>query len=133
MHPMRFTLPGGECMRRRTRAAANRRASTLRRAFNFIRGVPLQRFYPQCESCSALQSVAVRSGAVRLVTHSVGVRYAVIAGAVVADDTRLAIATTAGGGVLVGCGVGAAPVDPSDDVDATVGIVDDVGNLDGIK
>ena len=69
------------------RAAANRRASTLRRAFNFIRGVPLQRFYPQCESCSALQSVAVRSGAVRLVTHSVGVRYAVIAGAVVGAAT----------------------------------------------
>ena len=38
------------------RAAANRRASTLRRAFNFIRGVPLQRFYPQCESCSALRA-----------------------------------------------------------------------------
>ena len=54
-------------------------------------------------------------------------------GAVVADDTRLASATTDGGGVLVGCGVGAAPVDPSDDDDATVGIVDDDWNLDGIK
>ena len=69
------------------RAAANRRASTLRRIFNHIRGVPLQRFYPQCESCSALQSVAVRAGAVRLVSHSVGVRCAVIAGAVVGVAT----------------------------------------------
>lgn len=69
------------------RAAANRRASTLRRIFNHIRGVPLQRFYPQCESCSALQSVAVRAGAVRLVPHSVGVRCAVIAGAVVGVAT----------------------------------------------
>ena len=48
-----------------------------------------------------------------------------------ADDTRLAT-TTDGGGVLVGCGVGAAPVDPRDD-DATVGIVDDDWSLDGIK
>ena len=56
----------------------------------------------------------------------------VIAYGEMADDTRLAIATTAGG-VLVGCGVGAAPVDPSDDVDATVGIVEDDWSLDGIK
>lgn len=76
------------------RAAANRGASTTRRVFNFIRGVPLQRFYPQCEACSALQSVAVRTGATRLVAHSVGVRYAFIAGAAVGvsalhyDDIR---------------------------------------------
>lgn len=76
------------------RAAANRGASTTRRVFNFIRGVPLQRFYPQCEACSALQSVAVRTGATRLVAHSVGVRYAFFAGAAVGvsalhyDDIR---------------------------------------------
>ena len=69
------------------RAAANRGASLPRRVFNFIRGVPLQRFYPQCESCSALQSVAVRSGVTKLVAHSVGVRYAALAGAAVGIST----------------------------------------------
>jgi hypothetical protein len=69
------------------RAAANRGASTTRRVFNFIRGVPLQRFYPQCESCSALQSIAVRTGATKLVSHAVGVRYAVFAGAAVGVST----------------------------------------------
>lgn len=65
------------------RAAANRGASLPRRVFNFVRGVPLQRFYPQCEACSALQSAAVRSGATKLVVHSVGVRCAALAGAAV--------------------------------------------------
>lgn len=69
------------------RAAANRGASLPRRVFNFIRGVPLQRFYPQCEACSALQSVAVRSGVTKLVAHSVGVRYAALAGAAVGIST----------------------------------------------
>ena len=62
-------------------AKANRGASLPRRVFNYIRGVPLQRFYPQCEPCSALQSVAVRTGTRKFVTHRVGLKYGVVAGA----------------------------------------------------
>ena len=62
-------------------AKANRRASLPRRIVNYIRGVPLQRFYPQCEPCSALQSVAVRTGMRKFVTHRVGFKYGIVTGA----------------------------------------------------
>lgn len=61
-------------------AKANRGASFPRRVFNYLRGVPLQRFYPQCEPCSALQSVAVRTGSRTFVAHRVGLKYGVLCG-----------------------------------------------------
>ena len=32
-------------------------------------GPPIQRLYPQCRDCSDLQSVAVRTGRLQLITH----------------------------------------------------------------
>lgn len=59
-------------------AAASRGAnvSLYQKFFNFIRFVPKQRFWPQCESCSVLQSVAVRDGVQKLITHSGHVKIA---------------------------------------------------------
>ena len=53
-------------------AAASRGAnvSMYQKFMNFIRFVPKQRFWPQCESCALLQSVAVRDNVRKLITHS---------------------------------------------------------------
>ena len=58
--------------------------TTRQRLWNFIRGVPKQRFFPQCRSCSDLQSHAVRVGAKRLVMHNGGVRLGAAVAAAVA-------------------------------------------------
>ena len=44
--------------------------SISQKIWNFLRGVPKQRFYPQCRPCSDLQSTAVRMGAKKLVMHN---------------------------------------------------------------
>ncbi len=53
-------------------AEASRGASVslYQKFFNFIRFVPKQRFWPQCESCAVLQSVAVRDNVRKLISHS---------------------------------------------------------------
>ena len=64
-------------------AARAREGRWTTRAWNFLRMVPKQRFYPQCRPCSDLQSVAVRTGRKTLVTHRGGlVAGMVVAGAV---------------------------------------------------
>jgi hypothetical protein len=65
-------------------AAASRgsNVSIARKFYNFIRMVPSQRFYPQCESCSGLQSVAVRTGMKTLVSHSAHAKCAILIGAI---------------------------------------------------
>ena len=77
------------CRRTRRRSGAARRrrgrgrGRWTTRAWNFLRMVPKQRFYPQCRLCSDLQSVAVRTGRKTLVMHRGGlVAGMAVAGAV---------------------------------------------------
>ena len=64
-------------------AARAREGRWTTRAWNFLRMVPKQRFYPQCRLCSDLQSVAVRTGRKTLVMHRGGlVAGMAVAGAV---------------------------------------------------
>ena len=61
------------------------------RAWQAIRGVPKQRFFPQCRPCSDLQSVAVRTGVKKLVMHGGGVKVGVaVAGCVAARHYAMA-------------------------------------------
>ena len=61
------------------------------RAWQAIKGVPKQRFFPQCRECSGLQSVAVRTGVKKLVMHGGGVKIgAAVAGCVAARHYAMA-------------------------------------------
>ena len=66
-------------------AAASRgpNVSHARKFYNFVRMVPSQRFYPQCESCSGLQSVAIRTGTKTLVSHSAHAKIALVVGTLI--------------------------------------------------
>ena len=65
-------------------ASRNGTLTARQRLWNFVRGVPKQRFFPQCRSCSDVQSTAVRLGAKRLVMHNGGIRVGVVVAAAVA-------------------------------------------------
>lgn len=65
-------------------AARNGTLTARQRIWNFIRGVPKQRFFPQCRSCSDIQSTAVRMNAKRLVMHNGGMTVGVAVAVAVA-------------------------------------------------
>jgi hypothetical protein len=65
-------------------ASRNGTLSLGARAWNFLRMVPRQRFFPQCRACSDLQSTAVRLRAKSLVMHNGGVRIGCVVASVVA-------------------------------------------------